>query len=150
MGGTERTLNNKEIVSRALDTIQTSLQTLVIGQLRIKAGQTWWSDLFLPNVRDLPSDVPKGPVIDDNEAREYMDICRLCNLILQHNQSMEILTDGEMKKAKNLLYEMREVRNKKSHSGSENYTASKARESIEILKNLDLTSARRIEIDSIR
>ena len=137
MGGTELTLNNKEIVSRALDKIQTSLQTLVIGQLRIKAGETWWSDLFLPNVRDLPSDVPKGPVIDDDEARKYMDICRLCDLILRHNQSMEILTDGEMKNAKNLLYKTRDIRNEKSHFGKENYTASLARESIEILMDLD-------------
>lgn len=145
MGGTELTLNNKEIVSRALDKIQTSLQTLVIGQLRVKAGETWWSDLFLPNVRDLPSDVPKGPVIDDDEAREYMDICRLCDLILRHNQSMEILTDGEMKKAKNLLYEMRDVRNKKSHFGRENYTASQAKKSIKILMDLDFIIGLNVE-----
>ena len=127
-------INNKEIVGRALDYIQTSLQTLVIAQLRLKYHDNWWNT-FLKNAEGVPSDVPK--VVDnDDTARVYMDISRICKLILNHRE-LDILDEAEFKSSKQLLNKMRDVRNLKSHFGKENYTADQAEESINILKELD-------------
>ena len=137
MGEADLLLNNKEIVGRGLDYIQTSLQTLIIDQLRRNFGEKWWGDRFLPNVEGLPCDVPKGPVVDDDTARKYMDITRICNLILKHNSNLKILESREYKSSEKLLKELRQVRNNKSHFGMENYTAPQAKECIQILKKLD-------------
>ena len=128
-------LNNKELVGRALDVIQTALQDLIISEMKYNHGLDWWNVAIVPNLGryKLPIDIPRHPEVTDDEARIYMDI-PLCYALIK---SEDILPEGYRRDANSLLYEMKDVRNKKSHFGKPSYSAKAAREAIGILIQLN-------------
>ena len=128
-------LNNKELVGRALDVIQTALQDLIISEMKYNHGLDWWNVAIVPNQGryKLPIDIPRHPEVQDDEVRAYMDI-PVCYAMLK---SENLLSSGYSKDANKLLYDMKDVRNKKSHFGKPTYTAEAAGEAIGILIKLD-------------
>ncbi len=125
--------NNKELVGRALDDIQGELQSIIITQMKLQYGLGWWSNIIADKHFQLPIDALSYSEIDDDTAREYMDISACFSII----KNYDILPEGQRKKCNSLLYKMKNVRNDKSHYGKKNYPAGKAREAIDQLIELN-------------
>ena len=135
MADTGYQLNNKELVGRALDTVQTELQSMIIAQMKLQYGLGWWSKTISDKRVRLPIDALSYAEIDDDTARVFMDIPICFSFI----KNYEILPEGQLKKCNSKLYKTKIVRNVKSHYGKDNYPVDKARE--EISKLIDLNDA---------
>ena len=134
MADTGYQLNNKELVGRALDTVQTELQSMIIAQMKLKHNLDWWGYVAsLPKV-EIPEEARAYTCIEDEDARRFMDI-PVCYWILKNS---DVLSAEQRKQCNSALYNTKAVRNSRSHTGKLSYTVKEAQDGIKELIQLDV------------
>ena len=123
-------LNNKEIVSRALDVTTTAMQSKISTAMLYKYGQSWWNTQIVKNKVDLgiQRDIKEVDYADEDMIRSCLDT-QLCCKIVERNP--ELFNGG--KSLKKHAKEVRKIRNERSHTGDQSFNAEDAHEYLETL-----------------
>lgn len=76
-------LNNKELVHRALDTLQIGLQDYIISEMSFRYGTSWWADMIVPKrlACHLSPGIPVSKDVDNDTVRTYMDVISCLKII---------------------------------------------------------------------
>ena len=135
-------LNNKEIVSRALDITTAAMQGKISTAMLYKYGPSWWNTQIVKNKTDLgiQRDIKEVEYADENMIRSCLDTQLCCKII---ERSPELFNGS--KSLKKLAKEVRKIRNERSHTGDQSFNAEDAREYLETLT--DFNEAMDLNID---
>ncbi len=135
MADDDMMLNNKELVSRALDVILPPLQKLVISEMCYYHDRDWWYKVIVPHAGryGLPVDIPRNPDVKGDDVIKYMDIV-FCNAAIKNEK---LLRRGYPKNAYDLMHSVKNIRNDRSHTVKRSYTADVARDFLGKIIELD-------------
>lgn len=140
MGQTAHPLNNKEIVSKALELVTTAMQNTIATNMMYKYGDSWWNTQVIENKSKLGILRELKPVdyFDLEENREIMDTQLCCKLMENH---INLFTND--KGLRSVVKNVRGIRNDICHCGETNFNADVAEEYmdtlIKFLEDFDLT-----------
>ena len=138
------TLNNKEIVSRALDLVTDRMQNIIISQMTYLHGSDWWKKEVVSKKVDynIVRDLPNSDYVDSDEMKKCMDTQLCCKIIRNNRKSFYPSGyDGDFH---TLLGYIKEIRNERSHTGQMTYSAEDSRQALKDMIEFD--SAMDLEI----
>ena len=112
-------LNNKELVHRALDTLQIGLQDYIISEMSFRHGTSWWAQEIVPKRIQchLSPDIPVSKDVSNETVRTYMDVTSCLKII----EEMKLIPTDLPKQTIPLLKRIRDIRNALCHSGDVDY-----------------------------
>lgn len=130
MGQKTDSLNNMEIVSRALNHVTTSMQNLIAATMQYRYGESWWNEKVVDNKSDfgIVREIEHVDYFDLEENRAVMDTQLCCKIMERYIDSFT--TDRKMK---SLVTCVRNVRNGGSHNGNGDYDAETANDCMDSL-----------------
>lgn len=130
-------LNNKEIVSRALDVVTDRMQNIIIAEMICLHGQDWWRKEIVSKKGSLGivRDLPDQEYVDTDEMKGCMDTQLCCKLI--RNDRKIFYPSGYDGDFHILLGHVQDIRNERSHTGKMTYSEADTRQALEDLMEFD-------------
>lgn len=130
MGQNANSLNNKEIVSRALDRVTIAMQNIISTRMMYEYGESWWNTQIVDNKAKLGIIREIEPVeyFDLEEHRAVLDT-QLCCKIIENN--IRLFTTNV--KLRSIVKNVRNIRNDRSHTGNDNFDAQTANDYMDTL-----------------
>lgn len=144
MSSNTSTLNNKEIVSRALDIVTDKMQNKIITVMTYEYGQSWWQERIVSQrvTLGIQRQLPDTDYVDTDFAKECMDTQLCCKLMRREKGLFFPLNYSAVSR---LLTNVQDIRNEKSHTGKMTYSVGESKQALDDL--MAFADAMEMDID---